>query len=199
MVALVNRRPPLFRYGSGLYYAPVGAQTCAAGTAAAAGTLRLTPGAFESSCTISAIVLRLGTTAAGGLFQASIYNSDPTTGLPTGAPLYTSASTATDGAALKEIASVNLAVSRGKYWLAVQVDATGATAVFLSSATSGNGFAQMGGANAVTNLVNSANIPVGYTKAGSFGTWPTLTGDHAADSLTLATSTTCPAWAFKVA
>lgn len=185
-------------YSSGDYYLPDGAYTVGTGAAAAAGTLRMTPGYIRAPVTISSLTVRIGTAAASGLFQISVYAADPATNKPTGVPLYTSASQSTTSTGALEVTGMALSLPRGLYYFAVQVDATGATAVFNGVLLSGAAGAQLAGMPSNANLLTASMVP-GFTKTGTFGTWPTLTGNATTDSLSQATTTVCAAVAFKVA
>jgi hypothetical protein len=187
-------------YTSGSYFMPDGVFATFNGGAAAAGTLRLMPGLIRRPVTIASLLAKVTTVAAGGSFQVALYKSDPLTNKPTGAPLYVSASQSTAVAALIEIAGVNLTVPAGLYWLAVQVDVTGAAAGFLSFNVAPNPLTmpQLVGFTAAADLFSAAPRG-GYTKAGAFGVWPALTGNAATDGLAVDGTSATPAWAFKAA
>jgi hypothetical protein len=190
---------PSAKYASGKYYMPEGYYYLANGAAAPAGTLRMMPGYIHDAVTLASLVAKITTVAAGGLFQFALYCSDPFTNAPTGAPLFVSASQSTAVAQNMEIAA-SVVLPRGLYWGAVQVDATGAATAFYSftGAPAPLTMPQFVGFTTLADMFSAAPR-AGYTKAGVFGTWPTLTGNVAADALALDASSVIPAWAFKVA
>lgn len=185
-------------YVSGQYHMPDGVVRIAAGGASAAGTIRMIPGYIRSSVTITDLLVRISTLSASGNFQLAIYKADPVTNCPTGAPLYTSASQSTGTAGIVDIANVNLTVVPGLYWFAVQADTSGASVVFIAPDVSTVFFEQLVGSPNSTGILNSTNNCV-FTKTGTFGTWPTLTGNQTTDSLSANTSSAGAAVAFKAA
>jgi len=199
MVALVTRKQFSVPYVSGEYFHPDGMLFAAAGVAGADGQILLTPGEIRRRVAIGSLVVRIGTAAAGGLFQLSLYASDPVTNKPTGAPLFTSSSQATDAAGAIEVTGVGLTLEPGLYYCAVQPNTAGAPAVFVRVNANSFGGLMVIGMTSTTNMLLSASNITGYQKAGTFGTWPTFTGSGTAAPDSLAAGNNCPVWAFKVA
>lgn len=187
-------QPAAAPYTSGRYYTPDGILTVTAGSAVTSGTIYMAAGYIRRPVTISALVHRITTLVAGGNVQVSLYASDPTSGYPTGAPLFTSASQATTAAGPIEVA-VSQTLAPGRYWLALQFN--NSTNVFETIASNNVGYSNIIGLTATANLIAATNTS-GLSKAGTFGTWPTLTGNIATDSLS-EIGNVAPAWAFKVA
>lgn len=183
-------------YGSGKYYYPDGRATAIAGIAAAAGTVRFLPGRIRKAVTISALCATITTAAAGGLFQVSVYAADPANGNPTGAPLVTIGSQSTTATGVIE-AAASLTLQPALYWFAVQVDTTGAATVFLGL-SGGSGFQTDAGSATSTGLGTAAPIAA-MAKTGTFGTWPTLTGNLTTDSIVQSSSGIGALIGFKVA
>lgn len=181
-------------YASGRYYTPDGLILTAAGTTLAVGSIYLTPGYIRRPVTISSLITRITTLGAGNV-QISLYASDPVSGDPTGAPLFTSASQSTGATGIVEVATSQKLLP-GLYYLAIQADNT--VVVFQSISASTLGFETVSGLATSGSMIGTANI-IGFTKTGTFGTWPTLTGSRATDALAETTSPRCPAWGFKVA
>jgi hypothetical protein len=180
-------------YASGYYYTPDGIYLTTAGATMVIGTIYLTPGYIRHAVTISALVTRI-TTLGTGNAQISIYASNATTGDPTGAPLFTSTSQSTGAAGIIQVAT-SQTIGPGMYWVGLQVDNT--TVIFETVGPQSIGMQNISGLAASTNLITGSNA-VGLTKTGTFGTWPTLTGNRSTDSLAEITSRP-PAWAFRVA
>lgn len=183
-------------YGSGKYYYPEGRALTTANIAAAAGTIRFTPGRIRKAVTINALLATITTAAAGGLFQVSVYASDPANGNPTGAPLVTIGSQSTTATGVIETAT-SLTLQPGPYWWAVQVDTTGAATAFLG--LSGPWSFQSDAGSATANGLGSAAPISAMSKTGTFGTWPTLTGNLTTDSITQGSSGNAAIIGFKVA
>lgn len=186
-------------YVSASYFIPDGFSKFAAGVAVAAGQLRMYPGIIRKPVTISDLLVRISTLAASGNFQLSVYAADPMTNMPTGAPRYTSASQTTAAAALITISNVGLTLQPGLYWFAVQVDTSGAAAVFIGPDSSVANFHQLAGSPNTTGILNAASLVTGVSKTGSYGTWPTLTGNFTTDTLSVNNDTRSAAVVFKVA
>jgi hypothetical protein len=196
---------PVFRpsaspipYISGRYHAFDGAFAVSAGGAAAAGTLRIAPYMVRQAVTVASLIARVTTSAASGNFQLLIYDSDPTTGDPTGAPLYQSASQTTASVATIEVTGVSKTLIPGKvYWIGCQVDTNGAAAVFTAAGTADTFFARTVGNAAATNSPSSSQLNC-MTKTGTFNSPPTLTGNRTTDSFT-ETNAAAPYVTFKAA
>jgi hypothetical protein len=190
---------PIAPYASGSIHTPEGFERLAGGAAAAAGTIRLVPGGIRKSVTIADLLVRINTSSASGNFQLSVYSADSATNMPTGAARYTSASQSTASSGIIDIASVNLTLSAGLYWFGVQADTNGASVAFIAPDVS-TVFLQrlIGAPSSVNVLANAANM-IGLAKTGTFGTWPTFTGNFTNDGFTQSTTGVGAAVAFKVA
>jgi len=147
------------------------------GTATTAGLIRASVFEVHRPMKISELGAGLTTAAAGGLFQLAIYANNPATNTP-GAVLASigSISTTTAGRLSADITGADVTLPAGTYWQAVNVDATGAAAVFLGPAPAfGLGANVLGSpaiALAVAGNIGGANL----TSTQAFGTWPDLTG-----------------------
>lgn len=180
---LVDRVQPEPPYASGRYHAFEGATVVGNGSAAAAGTLRLVPYNVRRSVVAASLLVRVSTAAAGGNFQLLVYDSNPATNDPTGAPLYQSANQSTASVASIEISGVNLTLNPGKvYWIGVQVDTSGATAAFTMHSTANAVMTRLAGQTTMANAVASQLTCI--TKTGTFNSPPTLTGNRTTDSFT---------------
>lgn len=150
----------------------------AVGTATTADLIRASVFEVLRPITISELGAALTTASAGGLFQLAIYANNPATNNPTGLPLASigSISTTVAGRLSADITGADVTLPAGTYWQAVNVDASGASAVFLGPLpANGLGASILGSpviALAVAGNVGGANLT--YTQA--FGTWPNLTG-----------------------
>jgi hypothetical protein len=187
----------LVPYASGSWHVPEGFERLAGGAAAAAGTIRLVPGGIRKAVTIADLAVRINTTSASGNFQLSVYGADPSTNMPTGAPLYTSASQSTASAGLIDIASVNLALAISLYWFGVQADTNGASVAFIAPDVSTVFLQRLVGAPSSANILANAANAIGLAKTGTFGTWPTFTGNFTNDGFTQSTTGVGAAVAFK--
>jgi hypothetical protein len=186
-------------YVSGAFHVPDGWERLATGAAAAAGTIRMVPGYVRRSVTFADLLARISTLSASGNFQLSVYAADPTSNWPTGAPLYTSGSQSTAATGVIDIASVNLAVAAGLYWFGVQADTNGASVAFIAPEAATTGLQRLVGAPTSVNILSSASNPIGVQKTGTFGTWPTFTGNFTNDGWTQSTTGVGAAVAFKPA
>lgn len=201
MTVFASNVPAVQPFAAGQYFMPEGYEVIATGVAAAAGLIRMTPFRLSAPQSISALFCRITTAgAAGGLFQASIYRGAGLSRYPLGDPIYTSASQAVDVAGPKEISGLSLQLNGGcVYWFGVQADTTGAAAAFAGSSQASPSVQRLVGAPTTGGLASASNQVIGYTKAGSFGVWPTLTGNYTTDGLGQAITITCPAVALKAA
>jgi hypothetical protein len=186
-------------YVSGAFHTPEGFERVATGAAAAAGTIRLVPGGIRKAVTIADLLTRISTLSASGNFQLSVYAADATTNMPTGAPLYTSASQSTAATGVIDIASVNLSLAPGLYWFGVQADTNGASVVFIAPDVATVFLQRLVGAPTSVNIVSNASNVIGLAKTGTFGTWPTFTGNFTNDGFTQSTTGVGAAVAFKAA
>jgi len=193
---LVDRVQPEPPYASGRYHAFETEGNIGNGSAAAAGTLRLAPYSVRRSVVAASLLVRVSTAAASGNFQLLVYDSDPATNDPTGAPIYQSASQSTASVASIEITGVNLTLNPGKvYWIGAQVD--NATAAFTAQSTTNSFQTRLAGQTTMANAVSTSQITC-MTKAGTFNSPPTLTGNRTTDSFT-ETNNAAPYVAFKAA
>lgn len=195
-IGISSTAMPTTPYVSGQYHLPDGISRVSAGGAAAAGTIRMVPGVIHRKVTIADLLARISTLSASGNFQLSVYAADPVTNCPTGTPLYTSASQSTAATGIIDIASVNLTLNPGLYWFAVQADTNGASVVFIAPDPATVFFEQIVGSPNSSGILGTTNNCV-FQKTGTFGTWPTLTGNQTTDSLTASTSSSGAAVAFK--
>lgn len=187
-------------YAAGGYYLADGIGVAATPSANTSNTIYFHPFLLLADTTIDSLLARVTTAAASGLFQMALYAADTTTRLPTGAALYSSSSQSTTSAATIEDTGPSLALKAGLYWAATNKDTTAATAAFLSVSVSQFRVAQTVPAQTATGLMTgTATSLCGYSKSQTFGTWPTLTGSYATDSLAQITSTIIPVIGFKAA
>jgi hypothetical protein len=147
------------------------------GTATTAGLIRASVFEVHRPMKISELGAALAIGSASGLFQLAIYANNPATNTP-GAVLASigSISTTTAGRLSADITGADVTLPAGTYWQAVNVDASGASAIFLGPNPAGALGANVLGsptlALAVAGNLGGANLT--YTQA--FGTWPDLTG-----------------------
>lgn len=196
---LINAAHP--GYLSGGYYFADGIMHAATPAANSANTIYFHPFVLVASATIDSLIARVSTAAASGLFQMALYASHATTGLPTGAALYSSASQSTTSATVIEDTGPSLALSAGLYWAAFNKDTTAATAVFTSLTTNSLRVPQLVPAQTAAGLMAAvASVLAGYSRSTTFGTWPTLTGSFSGDSLAqVTTNGIVPVIGFKAA
>lgn len=177
------------RYISQRYYLAQGPQTASVGAAPGANSIRLYPGYIPQKTTIDRLLVRVNTGNAGNI-QAAIYAADPSTYLPIGPALTSTASMDTSAAA-----SVNAAAScimqPGVYWFATNCD--NGSAVMAAIGAGSNYYAQVIGLTTST-MGGSGAMSQGYSFAQTFGTWPDLTGQ----SLVGVVASTIPMVEFKV-
>lgn len=180
---------------AGKVWGPWGMQIAAASTLNL-NTIGLVPFPVHETMTVSAFVCRITTLAAGGNIQLAVYASDPTTGMPTGNALGTTASqtTAATGVFSLALAGSNFQMTPGVYWWAVNSDNT---TVVMASVATGQEWsgALVGAASAANSWSGTTNIGLSWTVAQTFGTWPDLTGG----SFTEATNNKCCCFKFSVA
>jgi hypothetical protein len=187
-------------YASGGYHLADGIAVAATPSAGAANTIYFHPFVLLADVTIDSLIARVSTAAASGLFQIALYAASATTKLPTGAALYSSASQSTTTISAIEDTGPSLALKAGLYWAATNKDTTGAAAVFLSGSVSQLRAAQLVPAQTAAGLMaGSGSSLAGYSRATTFGTWPTLTGSFSGDSLAQVQSTIIPLIGFKAA
>lgn len=156
------------------WYLPMGATgTVVTGGNPGANNIKLFPGYIKERITINALGVRVATLSAGGNVQAAIYANNAATGRPTGNALASTASMST-----ASVANVNAAVSvqvePGLYWFATCMDNATATLAALSN-TSTIGMTVLVGSATQANDLAGGGL-VGLTVSGTFGTWPSMTG-----------------------
>lgn len=167
------------KYTSGRWYSVYQTHTSQAGAAPASNTIRAIPFLLSKSVTISDLMARITTAAAGGNMQLAIYASD-SAGKPTGNALATTASIsmAATGPGSATLATP-VTLPSGLYWAMVAQDNT-------------TGVVHAPGMNPLLGLYGSTS-PSTIASAGppnqmvinqTFGTWPDFT------SLTMSESTT---------
>lgn len=162
---------------AGNWYAPFPGGEVAAGAAVTANSIRLCPFYLPRPITVSDLGCRITTLAGGGNIQLAIYASNASTGQPTGNPLASTGSIATDaaGAFSADITGANVLLVPGLYWAAVIAD--NATVV-LQMVSGGNTFmGWIAGAPTLANVTFAATGATFIRTFGhTFGTWPDLTG-----------------------
>jgi hypothetical protein len=175
---------------AGRFLVPDRAGSAATGTAPGANSMRMFIGYIRKAGTISQIATRVQTGVASGLITFAIYAADATTLMPTGAPIYSSSSglsVATSNVAAVDT-GLSVAITPNWYWFASNGDTLGGTAAFISIATSSSGQPAIIGSTSN----NTTYSITGQSKAQTYGTWPTLTGNGTTDSLTDVVTATVP-------
>jgi len=166
--------------------------------AGSANQIRLFPFIANESITISQLGSFLVTGQAAANLQLAIYAADPTTHLPTGPALSSTASIAVAVANQGSVSAAlgsNVALVKGNlYYLADNVDT--ASVSFTSLHSLGVIAAYAIGDATLSNVLNSQTDLGGYFFSQTFNTWPTFTG---ASSFTRAQGPSLVAIAFKVA
>jgi hypothetical protein len=187
-------------YASGGYHLAEGITNTSTPSAGAANTIYFHPFLLTADVTIDSLIARVTTGAASGLFQIALYAASATTRLPTGAALYSSASQSTTTVTTIEDTGPSLVLKAGLYWAATNKDTTGAAAVFFSGSVSQLRVSQLVPAQTAGGLMaGTVTTLTGYSRTTTFGTWPTLTGSFAGDSLAQVQSTIIPLIGFKAA
>jgi hypothetical protein len=159
---------------------PMAMATVAAGTATASGSVRLNVFVLRRPMTVSDLGARVTTAATDGLFQLAIYANNPATGRPTGAVLARTAgiSTTSTGAISGDITGANVVLPAGVYWAAVNVDATGATAGFQTTAAGFPfGFSLVGGTALSDTSASATNASLTLTTPMAYDTWSDISGN----------------------
>jgi hypothetical protein len=168
------------KYTSGRWYSLFQTHTSVIGTAATVNTIRMVPFLIHKSVTISDLMARVTTAAAGGNIQYAVYASD-TAGKPTGTAL-----TSTGNLSMASIGAVsatlgaNLTLSPGLYWAAANQD--NATGVCLAPGP--NTLLGLYGSTSPSTIA-SAGPPNNLIVASTFGTWPDLTATTPTESTTI--------------
>lgn len=149
------------------------------GTTPGAGVIYLTPIFIRFTATISSIATWISTLQAGQNFAFALYANDPTTRKPTGNVVATTSftnSTAATGAIECALTS-NYQITPGIWWVAFCTSST--SAVWQNGIVNNafNSHAFLYGDPDITKVINSSTVMVqNFSYAGTFGTWPDLTG-----------------------
>lgn len=147
--------------------------SAAGGTAGSSTITQYIPVFFDKPVTIGSVGVRVATASAGGTIKIAVYAASGSTGLPTGAPLCSTAtgiSTTTGNTSVSDTCSAALA-SAGRYWFAFQVDNATATVLGFSSGTWLNSVV---GAGSQANLSGSTTAATTeYRSTSTFGTFAT--------------------------
>lgn len=196
--ALADFVPP-GAYVSGRWYVPEGALFRSAGAAGATGIMRGRRWRLRAPITLDQLGVQITTGAASGNFQLAIYASDPASGAPTGAPLYSSSGISTASTGAIADSGPNLALAAGDYWIFLNVDASGAAAVFVAASNSALGAVQSVGSSSLGNALGATASASGHIRVEAYNSWPTLTGNFTADSLSEVQNGAIPVVAFSPA
>lgn len=144
-----------------------------AGTTLGVNTIIFSPFVIYADVTITDLMAEVTTAVAASNFQIAIYASDPTTKLPIGAAL---TSTANMSAATTTTVSSTLAspvtLLAGLYWSAINND-TSAIGFRTGSASQAWASAYVG-ATTMARAMSANPGRLYYTLAQTFGTWPTV-------------------------
>lgn len=164
----------------------------AAGAAIPANSVRLLPFMLTQSITVSDLGARVTTLAAGGNVRVGVYNSDPTTKVPTTVAaetgnLSTASATVVNGA----VSGGNKLFQPGLFWAAVIADGTAGGTVVMQSVN--GSWVQAGllvGSTTQANIASSSTAASLFlTFASTFGAFPDLTGQSLTE--VAGSSTTC--------
>lgn len=185
-----------FGYIAANWYFPPGVTMGPTPGAPSANTIYVTPLVIKERCTLSALAARVGSSQAAQNCQLAIYASNPTTKMPTGNALSSTAniSTASGTTNISAALGANQQIEPGLYWLAFNTSSTTATFAVVSAA--GGPATALIGSSALTNMWAAASAIqlLGFTVSQSFGTWPDLTSA----SFTEVANNLVPLMAFKV-
>jgi hypothetical protein len=175
------------------WYIPHGVAGFSVGTAPGANSIRLAPFIIKQRVTISSLAVRVGTLSGSGNVQAAIYNADATLKRPTTFIDSTTLSTNATGV-ISNTLTANRQLEPGLYFYATNCD--NGTAVFTSTTTTSTFIGQnFGDATQALTLGTGGNQIAGYSFAGTYNTWPDLTGQ----TLTGVSGSNIPVVIFKVA
>lgn len=168
-----------FGYKANNWYWPDRSYIPAAGNALTASVIRLHPVIIKQRCTIGSLGVWVQTGIASGNVQLALYASDPTTLMPTGNALGSTASISVASSTVNVSAALGAAaqVEPGLYWLASNVDATaGGTLVCSGISGAGSLMSSVIGSATEANINGAANNNrLFLTVSQTFGTWPDLT------------------------
>jgi hypothetical protein len=181
-------------YVSGRYYPTLNTGSAYTTNAVTANRIYLTRCLVKERVTISELGARVTAAVASTNIQCALYNSSPTTKLPTTLICNTgNLSSASVAAVSGALAGGNQAVEPGAYWFAVC--ASGAPTL-VSAATPPQVSAWFDGSTTQTNVLNAGGLFNGWILlAATFGTWPDLTSASLSEQAT----TIMPVGTFKVA
>lgn len=189
---------PTLPYRSGKYYPihPVIASGTGTASGAASGLKRFCLMKLRRAVSIATLGVRVSTLQSGGKFQLALYAADTATLLPTGNPLFSSADLSTTLAQYVESGTVGQTLGPGIYWVALDTDTTGATAVFMGLSASATAFMHDIGMELGNSISTSGTVA--FSKTGTYATWPTMTGSYSGDSLANVSNGLAPFLGFKV-
>lgn len=168
-------------YVSGNWYPSVQTGTASTGANFAANTIRLHPFLLKERATIVDLGARITGAASGGNFQLAVYAMHPTTKLPTGAALTSTASmltTATGVIAAGALVGGSKQLEAGWYFAAINQDGTaGSLATYQVIANSGTQFSGvLGSPNQAEISSNTAVAGLMLSASQTFNTWPDAGG-----------------------
>lgn len=191
----ILRRP----YASGGYFHFDGPRKLSAGSAAAIGQLRLTPGFLHAPVTISEFGCGVTALSAAGNFQALLYAAHPVTNLPVGAPLIQTGNLSTAATGQIKQAGLATALPPGLYWSGVQADNAGAA--FTAHAIDGPFVSQVVGvlSGGTFGIGGGSNNITGLGRGGVFNAPPVLAGAWATDSWSVDVSLIAASCFFRAA
>lgn len=163
-------------YDSGAFYQPDIGLTYAAGAAIAANTHRFIPIVFYRDAPIAELGARVTTLIASSSFQLAIYAATGVGGAPDGPPLVqTGAMSGATATALSAPVTSPATLPAGVYWGCVITDTAGI--VFLTNPAAVGNAPSLFGGTSLSDVTNSATINTyAYSLAGTYGTWPTISG-----------------------
>ncbi len=154
------------------------------------GKITFYPAYIRERITVSALGVRIGTTATGNV-QAAVYRNNPVTMRPTGTPVASTTSMST-ASAVNVNAAVNVVLEPGLYWFGTNIDnATGRLIGYNSASQAlGNLIGGAAQSDVLAGQVGLSCLQVTQT----FGTWP----DATAATFTPVTGTAVPVVQYKV-
>lgn len=160
-------------YVSGNWYPADYGLSMAAGGTMSANVIYFAPLVIYQDVTITALMAEVSTLVAASNIQLAIYAMDPTTKLPIGAALTSTASmSAATATQVSSTLGAALALPAGQYWAAVNCDTAG---IALRALATGQSWAASYAGSATMSHVLSANPGRLYwTLAQTFNTWPTV-------------------------
>jgi hypothetical protein len=152
-----------------------------AGPAMGTGTIRLNPFILRQRCTISQLGVRISTLAASGNIQCALYNAVATTLLPgTLIDKTASVSTTSNNVTVAGALGASQQLEPGLYWSAAQCD--NVAAAIINHSQSEPFISNLIGDPTAGTALGTGVAIAARTVAGTFGTWPDLTGATSASS-----------------